>query len=538
MPLFKNKSNKKTDLKNKKKRFLKTPIALHIYSAFTVIIVFFFLSFNINIGFNRIIQSHTESECKRRIESAIDSCQTFATSFSETITAEDIPNPVNRRNELIKLIAYTADSSTNADMAFFYEESDNEYRLIWPSYTFDEKNTETTQKILDELKDKNGIKISSFNIEKTRNILTQIIEDKGIQLGKMKKIQIENTTYYYMFKNFNYTISEDVEFQYYILFFVDTTNYYSYANELYSAMFNTMIIAIIIAGILSIIISFPIISSTRKLSKFANRISKGDFTPNTGIIASRELNDLSNTMNDMARKLEETDKNQKTFFQNASHELRTPLMSIQGYAEGMKYDVIDKDEAVDVIIAETSRLSGMVENLLSISKMDLSSSKGYVVKKSIVDVYEIVGVTIEKVRGGFLHSGKELINNISIKSNVHIYANENDIFRMLENIFSNCLRYAKENVFFNCYTDSDNVYFEISDDGPGISDEVKAHLFERFSKGSDGKHGIGLALVKAIAEEHEGTVVAGNKVEGGAVFRVSIPLIKADQQLSQQNKEN
>ena len=77
----------------------------------------------------------------------------------------------------------------------------------------------------------------------------------------------------------------------------------------------------------------------------------------------------------MAYKLEENDVEQKTFFQNASHELRTPLMSIQGYAEGIKCGVFEdeesKGEAVDVIIAETERLSNLVENLLSISKMDM-----------------------------------------------------------------------------------------------------------------------------------------------------------------------
>ena len=83
----------------------------------------------------------------------------------------------------------------------------------------------------------------------------------------------------------------------------------------------------------------------------------------------------------MAYKLEESDIEQKTFFQNASHELRTPLMSIQGYAEGLKYGVFESDEdrenAIDVIIDETGRLSGLVENLLSISKMDMSRSGNY-----------------------------------------------------------------------------------------------------------------------------------------------------------------
>ena len=105
-------------------------------------------------------------------------------------------------------------------------------------------------------------------------------------------------------------------------------------------------------------------------------------------------------------------------------------MSIQGYAEGIKYGVFDNEkteEAVDIIISETTRLSSMVENLLAISKMDLSSSGNYEVKKQIVNAYELSNNVIDKVRGGFLHNNKELINEIRVHDE-YIYANENDIF--------------------------------------------------------------------------------------------------------------
>ena len=116
-------------------------------------------------------------------------------------------------------------------------------------------------------------------------------------------------------------------------------------------------------------------------------------------------------------------------------------MSIQGYAEGIKYGVFDneeKDKAVDVIIEESERLTTMVSNLLTISKMDMAKSGDYEVKKTIINCAEIAEMTIDKVRGHFIHEDKELINDIT-KEDLYIYANEADIFRMLENIFSNCL---------------------------------------------------------------------------------------------------
>ena len=245
----------------------------------------------------------------------------------------------------------------------------------------------------------------------------------------------------------------------------------------------------------------------------------------------------------MAYKLEESDIEQKTFFQNASHELRTPLMSIQGYAEGLKYGVFETDEerdnAIDVIIDETGRLSGLVENLLSISKMDMSRSGNYTVKKQNIDVRRICDTIIDRVRGNFIHEDKAIINDIDVK-HLYIYGNENDLIRCLENIFSNCLRYCKTAVTFKCRTDNSGskAVFEISDDGPGIAPEVQEHLFERFSKGADGKHGIGLALAKAIAEEHDGSIRAYNKPEGGACFEISIPVVRQKDQLTKINNDS
>ena len=246
-------------------------------------------------------------------------------------------------------------------------------------------------------------------------------------------------------------------------------------------------------------------------------------------------------MNQMAYKLEETDVEQKTFFQNASHELRTPLMSIQGYAEGIKCGVFEdeksKEDAVDVIIAETERLSNLVENLLSISKMDMSRSGSYEVQKKLIDVEKLCETVIDRVRGNFIHMDKDIINDIFCED-LYIYANENDLIRCLENIFSNCLRYCSTSVKFVCKPDKEKQYviFKISDDGPGISEEVLAHLFERFTKGSDGKHGIGLALAKAIVEEHGGQIIGYNRPEGGACFEIALPLTERINQFTMINK--
>ena len=147
-------------------------------------------------------------------------------------------------------------------------------------------------------------------------------------------------------------------------------------------------------------------------------------------------------------------------------------------------------------------------------------------------------MTIDKVRGHFIHEDKELINDIT-KEDLYIYANEADIFRMLENIFSNCLRYCKTTVSFQCQKDKSGKYirFIIYDDGPGISEDVIDRLFDRFATGTAGKHGIGLALAKSIAEEHKGFIKGYNLknedgTNKGACFEISLPLLSKREQLT------
>lgn len=500
------------------------PIAIHFFVS--LVAVTLITGIMIWISSNYIMRSYIASECEKRIANAVSSCQNFAKAFRNSLPSEDIDDEELIRTYLLNSIVSSTDLSNEASIVLFEETDDAEqkFNVMWPSATYS---------------------VSARN--RADNYLNSIYENinksNSLREGDVNSTIVNGSLVYYKFLNVEYSShagEDETEYdEYYLLIYIDTASYYSFTSSINIAIFRNIIIAVLISTLVSIMIAVPFFISSRRISKFANRVGKGDFSPLTGRITSSEFNDISISMNAMAKRLEKADQEQKTFFQNASHELRTPLMSIQGYAEGIKYDVFsdeDKYNAVDVIIGETTRLSNLVENLLSISKMDMSKSGTYDVKKSVVDVHEIIDRTIDIVRGSFLLEDKELITDIKANS-TYIHANENDILRMLENIFSNCLRYAKKSVFYKVYTKKNQVIFEISDDGPGISDEVLENLFERFAKSNDGKHGIGLSLAKAIAQEHGGTIEASNKPDGGALFKITIPTIKPREQLSHKNNE-
>ena len=519
---------------SRNKSAIRIPISLHFFAVEIVVIIL--AVFIVNIYIQSIVKDYIYKECDDRLSAAVESTQSLTQTFRLELDASEDKTEQNIREYLLKSIATSDTLSSQATIALYtLDERTGKFYVLWPNY-------------------------SKSYANRANRVIAQVVEEQGYEtLNKTQETDFDGNLIYYRTIGFkladpapdepngndlSHRDESDIDLSnYYLCVYVNSNNYYNFMAQNSLALIQAALLAIVIAGVFSIMMTYPLIFSTQKLSRFARRIAKGDFKPVRGHIVSKELSELGDVMNQMAYKLEESDLEQKTFFQNASHELRTPLMSIQGYAEGLKYGVFESDEdrenAIDVIIDETGRLSGLVENLLSISKMDMSKSGNYKVKKQKIDARRICDTIIDRVRGNFIHEDKGILNDIRIK-NTYIYGNENDLIRCLENIFSNCLRYCKTAVTFKCYKSEDgsNVVFEISDDGPGIAPEVAEHLFERFSKGADGKHGIGLALALAIAEEHDGTVTAHNKPEGGACFEITIPVVKRREQLTKMNNDS
>lgn len=223
----------------------------------------------------------------------------------------------------------------------------------------------------------------------------------------------------------------------------------------------------------------------------------------------------------MSEKLETYDKAQKTFLQNASHEFRTPLMSIQSYAEGIKYNVMDSNTAADIIIDESKRLTHLVEELLYLSRLDTIEENYHFDK---VDLNELINTCIERM------NGIALKDNITIEANIaecgiKLYADEEKLFRAITNIITNCLRYAESKISIELRNSANRkVEIIISDDGPGFDTSELSNIFERFYKGKKGNMGLGLAITKNVIEKHNGIVLAENS-NSGAVFRIILPTV-------------
>ena len=219
------------------------------------------------------------------------------------------------------------------------------------------------------------------------------------------------------------------------------------------------------------------------------------------------------------RDIEKEAERQQTFFQNASHELKTPLMAIQGYAEGIQAGVMDTGSAAEVILAESDRMTGLVDELLDISKIDMGRQP---LTLSETDIRELLYDSIRAVEPAAAASGITIAPDFP-EEPVMVKCDDTQMRRAVTNILTNGLRYAHNQLCLTCRPDKRNVIIRIQDDGDGIAEGDLPHIFERFYMGKSGKSGIGLALTKEIIHLHKGTIRAYNG-DSGAVFEITLPM--------------
>ena len=343
--------------------------------------------------------------------------------------------------------------------------------------------------------------------------IAEKMQARNIALGTTKKEYIETSEgkYYISSMKVNNLL---FGISHYLVFYADVTDIKNFAERVNLLLLIIMGIAAILAVIVAIFLSGSIARPVKILSDFARQLGAGKFKVQEHDFKDAELSDLLTVMNQAAEQLDTYDKDQKTFFQNVSHELRTPLMSIRCYAEGIGVGVMDKDEASQVILAEADRLSGLVEDLLYISRIDSITSSDEMAEH---DLRELLSNSAQRQMVLAEKQGLNFAFDFDPEP-IWLLGNNKHLERAFDNLISNALRYAYTTITFRCHRTSEGISVTVEDDGQGIDPVIASHIFERFFQGQDGKHGIGLAIVKSVVENHQGKVEAISEPGQGARF--------------------
>lgn len=283
-----------------------------------------------------------------------------------------------------------------------------------------------------------------------------------------------------------------------------------------------LIISSVFVLILFVILWLAIRSITHPLHRLcreARQIGKGNFSEIEPAFQLKELENLRVSMNQMSAQLRHSDKVQRDFFQNVSHELRNPLMSIRGYAQGIEQERFKSPkEAAHTILTESGRLTRLVNSLLTLSRIESDSNPPSLNSVLIIDVIE---ECLDHINGLAFKKGVSVFLN-PFDETLCAYGNEELICKVLENLLTNAIRYAKANVTISAINEKNSLCISVADDGDGISEKDLPHLFERCYKGKGGNFGIGLAIARSAAQKMGGTLSAANAIPCGAVFTLRL----------------
>ena len=224
------------------------------------------------------------------------------------------------------------------------------------------------------------------------------------------------------------------------------------------------------------------------------------------------------------------------FAANVSHELKTPLTSIQGFVETLDAGAIDNPEMAHkflrIIMMETERLTRLINDILSISKLESGDTEVAIERirldKKAHDVCEMLSI----------HAAEKqvTINNRMNNEPVYIMGNPDRVEQLLINLTENAIKYNKPggSVTVQVFSNENEANVTISDTGIGIAEEHLPRLFERFYRVDKGRSrqmggtGLGLAIVKHIVRSMDGEIEVQSKLGEGTEFLITLPLAPKD----------
>ena len=264
------------------------------------------------------------------------------------------------------------------------------------------------------------------------------------------------------------------------------------------------------------------------VSDAAKRISQGSYGFTLENKYTGELGELIDNINDMSMKISQNEKMKTEFISSVSHELRTPLTAISGWGETLLADP-DRDQiqlhrGLRIILNESRRLSGMVEELLSFSKME---DGRFTLQLEDVDLQAEFEDAVFTYRELFRQEGIELHYEPGVEILPAISGDPERLKQVFCNVLDNASKHggAGKRIDASMTREGSAQVIRVRDYGPGIPEAELPYVKQKFYKGSSKARGsgIGLAVCDEIVRLHGGVFEIANAEGGGAVVTVRLP---------------
>ena len=313
----------------------------------------------------------------------------------------------------------------------------------------------------------------------------------------------------------------------------------------------TLLLAIPVALGVSVLVGYALarrsLAPVESMAEQAMRISAANLEARLPVAnAHDELGRLATVVNDLLARVDDAFRRQRLFVAEASHELRTPIAIVRGEADvtlqRAQRDESEYRESLGVIREETVRLTRIVNDLFLLASADAGAPLD---RHEAIDLSDLVQGALRSVRSIADERHVRLVSTDVVLPGPVVLGDEMLIRRLVLNLLDNALKHVPENGFVEVRSGvEDNcAVLAVSDNGPGISPELRDRVFDRFVRGkgngstpasrngselaavSSGA-GLGLAMASAIATMHRGKLSLQD-TEQGASFRLVLPLAPA-----------
>jgi len=292
--------------------------------------------------------------------------------------------------------------------------------------------------------------------------------------------------------------------------------------------------ALLITELLARWLSAPL----RELARSAAAFASGDHSVRVRPRGSREVQAVADAFNAMAdevqtvmAELKDEERRRSRFVSDVSHELRTPLTAIRGAAETLLDGDVPEEDArqfLSTVVREAERLSRLANDLITLQRIEGATGE---LPISRVDLAAAARLAVE----GLAPLTDSRGVSVALEGEAPPVLGDKD---RLQQVFGNLIDNASRmtphggTVTVHLSADGDRAVASVIDEGPGLSEEDVARVFDRFYRAqpsrdrSTGGAGLGLAIVAAIVRSHGGTITASSRAEGGSVFTFTLPALK------------
>ena len=290
------------------------------------------------------------------------------------------------------------------------------------------------------------------------------------------------------------------------------------------------LLALIGAALLAQAAGSAVLRPVRRLGEAAQRLGEGHLDTRLKVSGTDELAEMSRTFNNAAEALENRveelrarESASRRFVADMSHELRTPLTAITAVTDVLEDEAEALDPmiapAVRLVVSETRRLNELVETLMEVTRFDAGTAK---LRVDEVDVADMIMACMD---------ARAWLDSVELDAPRGMLAtlDPRRLDVIMANLIGNALKHGGSPVRVSLRRDRDEIVIAVSDQGPGIPEDVLPHVFDRFYKAdasrarSEGS-GLGLSIALENAHIHGGDITAANRPDGGAVFTLRMPV--------------